>query len=85
MLLTLNEISKFSPPQTSIPVSYEPISSKYCLLIENKPPAITGVLKTKSLHLKTNPEIGIPLEVLIPVLYDFDLVFTTFDEVVSTI
>lgn len=33
-------ISKFSPPQIFIFLSYDPISKKYCRLIENKPPAI---------------------------------------------
>lgn len=44
VLLTLKESSRFSPPQMSISSSYEPISKKYCLWMENKPPAIVGVL-----------------------------------------
>lgn len=40
---TLNEISKFSPPHTSIFISYLPNFSKYALFITNSPPAIIGV------------------------------------------
>lgn len=36
------DISKFSPPQISIPASYVPRYSKYFVLIENRPPAIVG-------------------------------------------
>lgn len=43
-LLTLKEISRFSPPQMSMPASYWPISLKYFLLIANNPPAIVGDL-----------------------------------------
>lgn len=56
--LTLNEISKFSPPQTSIPGSYAPISKKYSLSAANKPPAIVGDLyierKSLKLFIDTN-------------------------------
>jgi len=37
-------IPRFSPPQTSIWVSYLPSFSKYALLMTNSPPAIMGVL-----------------------------------------
>lgn len=37
-------IPRFSPPQTSICVSYLPSFSKYALLMTNSPPAIIGVL-----------------------------------------
>lgn len=40
----LKDISRFSPPHTSIFISYVPNFSKYFLSIENKPPAIIGVL-----------------------------------------
>ena len=36
-------ISKFSPPQTSIPVSYDPILRKYSRETAKRPPAIVGV------------------------------------------
>lgn len=49
---TLNDISKFSPPQTFIPASYSPISKKYSLSIANKPPAIVGDLEIKEMSLK---------------------------------
>lgn len=42
--LTLKEISRFSPPQMSMPASYWPISLKYFLLMANKPPAMVGDL-----------------------------------------
>ena len=37
-------ISKFSPPQTSISMSYSPSSINHCFCILNRPPAIMGVL-----------------------------------------
>lgn len=42
---TRNEISRFSPPQISMPLSYCPRSLKYCLFIANNPPAIVGDLE----------------------------------------
>ena len=45
VILTLKEISRFSPPQMSMPESYWPISLKYFLLMANKPPAMVGDLR----------------------------------------
>ena len=44
-ILTLNEISKFSPPHMSRPGSYFPIFMKYFLSIANSPPAMVGDLQ----------------------------------------
>lgn len=43
--LTLKESSRFSPPHTSMPVSYVPRYSKYFLFTANNPPAMVGDLK----------------------------------------
>lgn len=54
--LTRKDNSRFSPPQISIPGSYVPRYSKYVLSMENRPPAIVGVLyrkesgRTKTFH-----------------------------------
>lgn len=50
-ILTLKENSRFSPPQTSIPVSYDPRYSKYFLLTANSPPAIVGDLEECDVHI----------------------------------
>ena len=42
---TLKDISRFSPPQNSIPGSYFPRCSNQSRWIENKPPAIVGELQ----------------------------------------
>lgn len=47
-IFTLNDSSKFSPPQTRRPGSYAPNSKKYSLLIANKPPACVGDLSNKT-------------------------------------
>uniref|UniRef100_A0A182KHP4 Uncharacterized protein n=1 Tax=Anopheles christyi TaxID=43041 RepID=A0A182KHP4_9DIPT len=67
------EISKFSPPQTSMPISYSPSSLKYARSIANRPPAIVGELNgpIKSVsrsrlpfgrlsHLKCKPQLNPP-------------------------
>lgn len=46
-ILTLKDISTFSPPQISILSSYVPMCSKYFFEIEKRPPAKVGVLKKK--------------------------------------
>lgn len=43
--LTLKEISRFSPPQMSMPASYWPSSLKYFLFIAKRPPAMVGDLR----------------------------------------
>lgn len=43
-LLSVQHSPRFSPPQTSIIMSYFPSCSKYSLSITNRPPAIIGVL-----------------------------------------
>ena len=42
---TRKEISRFSPPQTSIPGSYLPMAMKYWRSMANRPPAMVGVLQ----------------------------------------
>lgn len=59
---TLNEISIFSPPQTSSPESYVPSSKKYFLSMENRPPAITG-------HLGTDEQGSTSVGHKIPILF----------------
>lgn len=56
---TLNDSSKFSPPQTSIFSSYPPNSKKYDLSIANNPPAIAGVLNAcvRSCRLFVSSEV----------------------------
>ena len=51
IIVTLNEISKFSPPHTSIPGSYAPISKKYFLSAANNPPAMVGDLDKFTLKI----------------------------------
>ena len=43
--LTLKEISRFSPPQMSMPASYWPSSLKYFLFMAKRPPAMVGDLR----------------------------------------
>lgn len=43
-LLTRKEISRFSPPQMSMPSSYSPSSWKYRRSMANRPPAMVGEL-----------------------------------------
>lgn len=52
---TRNDISRFSPPQMSMPLSYCPSSLKYSLSIANKPPAIVGDLKKKRAPFEIGP------------------------------
>lgn len=45
-LITRKDISRFSPPQMSMPLSYCPSSLKYSRSMANSPPAMVGDLKT---------------------------------------
>lgn len=45
LLFTRKEISRFSPPQMSMPLSYWPSSLKYFLSMANRPPAMVGDLR----------------------------------------
>lgn len=50
--ITLNDISRFSPPHISILESYPPTSKKYNLSTAKRPPAIVGDLKMSLDHSK---------------------------------
>ena len=47
-------LPKFSPPQMSIAVSYLPVSMNRCLSMENRPPAIIGVLQQSHILKRNN-------------------------------
>ena len=56
-IITLNEISRFSPPHISIPSSYPPSLLKKCLSIANNPPAIVADLKKKAIIFESTSQM----------------------------